>query len=287
MKLGFIGLGIMGKPMASRLLKVGHELTVYNRTKSKMQDLLNQGANGTDSPAEVAEKSDIVITMLSNGPDVEEVVLGEKGVLTKAKPGMILIDMSSINPHVSENISKKCEVHQVKLLDAPVSGGEIGAIEGSLSIMVGGDEETFNLVKEDILMNLGSSAIYCGSIGSGNITKLANQIIVAGNIAILAEALAFSKRANLDPEIVVNDIKNGLAGSRVLDMKSQNIISHDFKPGSKIDLHLKDINNALSFGDQISTDLPITNLVHGMLKKLVEEGYGSYDHSSLSLNYDL
>ena len=235
----------MGKPMAKNLLKAGYELTVYDIFKEPMEEVA--GAKMAQSPADAAQQSDIVITMLPNSPHVKEAVMGANGVLDGAKAGTILVDMSSIAPLASKEIYEACEKKGVKMLDAPVSGGEPKAIDGTLSIMVGGEKEVFDKVY-DILMEVGASAVLCGSIGAGNTTKLANQIIVALNIAAMSEALTLGMKAGVDPELIFNAIKGGLAGSTVLNAKAPMVMSGNFKPGFKIDLHIKDLQNALDTG---------------------------------------
>lgn len=285
MKLGFIGLGIMGKPMAINLMKAGHELVVYDIVKENVEYVTENGAVSANSAKEVAEACDIVITMLPNSPHVKAVVLGENGVLEGAAPGTILIDMSSIAPLASKEIYEVCADKQVEVLDAPVSGGEPKAIDGTLSIMVGGKEDIFNKVYP-ILMNMGASAVYCGEIGAGNTTKLANQIIVALNIAAVAEAFSLSTKAGVDPERVFAAIRGGLAGSTVMDAKVPMILERNFKPGFKIDLHIKDLNNALDTGHALGVPLVLSASVMEMLQKLRAEGMGQEDHSALAKYYE-
>lgn len=285
MKIGFIGLGIMGKPMARNLMKAGYELVVYNRSKGCMEELQEKGAQIALSPADVAEKSNIIILMLPNSPEVKEVMLEKNGVLKKAKPGTIVIDMSSIAPLVSQEIFIECEKRGVKMLDAPVSGGEPKAIDGSLSIMVGGCKETFEEVY-GILMKMGSSAVYCGDIGAGNTTKLANQIIVALNIIAISEAFTLSTKAGVNPQKVYAAIRGGLAGSTVMDAKVPMMIDHNFKPGFKIDLHIKDLNNALETGHKIGSPLPFTAAAMEILQTLHGDDLGQMDHSAILKYYE-
>jgi 2-hydroxy-3-oxopropionate reductase len=285
MKIGFIGLGIMGKPMVKNLLKAGHEVVVYDIIKENVDKSVADGARVADSTKAVAQECEIMITMLPDGPDVEAVVLGENGVLEGAKEGSILVDMSSIAPLVSQKIEKECVKKGVKMLDAPVSGGEPKAIDGTLSIMVGGDQEVFNQVY-DILMAMGSSAVLCGDIGAGNTTKLANQVIVALNIAAVSEAFMLSTRANVDPIKVFDAIKGGLAGSTVMNAKIPMITDGNFEPGFKIDLHIKDLRNALNTGHDVSSPLPLTAIVMEMLQHLHGSGYGQEDHSAIVKFYE-
>lgn len=285
MKIGFIGLGIMGKPMAKNLLKAGYQLIVFDIVKENVDCLVACGAVAAGSPKEVAEQCTYIITMLPNSPHVKAVVLGEKGVLEGAKAGSLLIDMSSIAPAASQEIAAECEKKGINMLDAPVSGGEPKAIDGSLSIMVGGDEAMFKSVKDDILLKMGASAVYCGKIGAGNTTKLANQIIVACNIAALAEALTLAKKAGVDPTRVFEAIKGGLAGSTVMNAKAPMMLAGQYKPGFRIDLHIKDLANALETGHNVSSPLPLTASVMEMFQALRVDGAGQEDHSALARYY--
>ena len=247
MKIGFIGLGIMGKPMAKNLMKAGHELVVYDVIAANVDNVVAAGAQAGASSKDVAEQCSFIITMLPNSPHVKTVVMGENGVLEGAQAGTVLVDMSSIAPLASQEIAAACGEKGVKMLDAPVSGGEPKAIDGTLAIMVGGDKELFDQVK-DVLAVMGSSVVYCGTIGAGNTTKLANQIIVAANIAACAEAFILAKKAGVDPAVVFEAIKGGLAGSTVMNAKVPMMLERDFNPGFKIDLHIKDLNNAIDTG---------------------------------------
>jgi len=285
MKIGFIGLGIMGKPMVRNLLKAGHELVGYDVIPSNIEEVVNSGAKKAASSKEVAASATLIITMLPNSPEVKEVVLGENGVLEGAKPGSILIDMSSIAPLASQEICKACAEKGVRMIDAPVSGGEPKAIDGTLSIMVGGEKQVFDEVYE-IVLQMGSSAVYCGEIGAGNTTKLANQVIVACNIAALSEAYMLSARAGVDPKLVFAAIKGGLAGSTVMNAKSPMIFDHNFKPGFKVDLHIKDLKNALDTGHAVGSPLPLTALVFEMLQTLHSDGCGQNDHSAIAKFYE-
>ncbi len=285
MKIGFIGLGIMGKPMVRNLIKANHEVVVYDIIKENVEISVSDGARAVESAKAVAEECNIIITMLPNGPHVKSVVMGEDGVLEGAKAGSILIDMSSIAPLVSQEIEKKCTEKGIKMLDAPVSGGEPKAIDGTLSIMVGGDKAVFDEVY-DILMSMGGSAVLCGNVGAGNVTKLANQIIVALNIAAVSEAFTLSTMANVDPLKVFDAIKGGLAGSTVMNAKIPMITDGNFKPGFKIDLHIKDLNNALETGHSVGAPLPLTATVMEMLQNLHASGCGQEDHSAIAKFYE-
>lgn len=285
MKLGFIGLGIMGKPMAKNLIKAGHHLLVYDIVPQNITHAVEYGAEAASSPADVAQQCDIIITMLPNSPHVQQVLCGEKGVLDTARPGTLVIDMSSIAPEVSQQLEKACKEKGVNMIDAPVSGGEPKAIDGTLSIMVGGDEALFEKVKDDILLKMGASAVYCGSIGAGNTTKLVNQIVVACNIAACAEAFTLAKKANVVPQQVFEAIRGGLAGSTVMNAKVPMMIEGNFKPGFKIDLHIKDLNNALQTAHSVGSSLPLSAMVMEMLQTLHADGNGQDDHSALAKYY--
>ena len=285
MQIGFIGLGIMGKPMAKNLMKAGHTLLVYDIVNKNVENVVAAGAKAAKSSKDVAERCQTIITMLPNSPQVKTVVLGKDGVLEGAKAGTLLIDMSSIAPLAAKEVSEACAKKGVKMLDSPVSGGEPKAINGTLSIMVGGDKNVFDSVKDSILLKMGASAVYCGSIGAGNTTKLANQIIVACNIAACAEAFTLSKKAGVDPEVVFKAIRGGLAGSTVMDAKVPMMLQGNFKPGFKVDLHIKDLNNAIETGHSVGSPLPLTAEVMEMLQTLHADGKGQDDHSSLANYY--
>ena len=285
MKIGFIGLGIMGKPMAKNLLKAGHEIVCFDLNKASVEEVVAAGAAAGTSAADVAAQVPLVITMLPNSPHVKTVVMGEKGVLEGAKAGLKLVDMSSIAPLASQEIEKACAEKGVKMLDAPVSGGEPKAIDGTLAIMVGGDKELFEELK-DILLVMGASAVHCGPIGAGNTTKLANQIIVALNIAAVSEAFTLVKKAGVDPHLVFDAIKGGLAGSTVMNAKAPMMMDGNFKPGFKIDLHIKDLANAMDTGHGVGSPLPLTASVREMMETLHADGFGGEDHSALARYYE-
>jgi 2-hydroxy-3-oxopropionate reductase len=279
-KLGFIGLGIMGKPMLRNLRKAGHEVVAYDVFSSAVDEVVKDGAERGASCKDVAARSEIVITMLPDGPEVEQAVLGPGGVLEGAHAGLILVDMSSISPLVSQKVGEACAKKGVAFLDAPVSGGEPKAIDGTLAIMVGGDKATFDKV-EPLLKLMGSSVVLTGGVGAGNVTKLANQIIVACNIAAMSEALVLADRCGVDAEVVFNAIKGGLAGSTVLNAKAPMVIARNFKPGFRIRLHQKDLRNALLTGESKKVALPLTSLVQQMLIALMNRGSGDLDHSAI------
>lgn len=285
MKIGFIGLGIMGKPMAKNLIKSGHELVVFDVVAACVNEIVEVGAKAAKSAKEVAEQCTTIITILPNSPHVKSVVLGENGILEGAHPGTILIDMSSIAPSASQEIEARCAARGVKVIDAPVSGGEPKAIDGTLSIMVGGDQKVFEAVKDDILLKMGASAVYCGAIGAGNTTKLTNQVIVACNIAACAEAFTLAKKSGVDPQLVFEAIKGGLAGSTVMNAKVPMMIAGNFDPGFKIDLHIKDLNNALDTGHTVGSPLPLTAAIMEMMQTLHADDCGQNDHSALAKYY--
>jgi 2-hydroxy-3-oxopropionate reductase len=285
MKIGFIGLGIMGKPMAKNLIKAGYDLTVIDLNKENMELLVKEGAAKAASNWELASTCDVIITMLPNSPHVKEAVCGENGVLSAAKAGLILIDMSSIAPLASQEIAKECAEKGVRMLEAPVSGGEPKAIDGTLSIMCGGDKELFDECLP-ILQCMGSGIVHCGAAGAGNTTKLANQVIVAVNIAAVAEAFMLSKKAGVDPNTVYEAIKGGLAGSTVLNAKGTMMLANNTKPGFKIDLHIKDLNNAIETAQATGAPLPLSNIVMDILKELQKDGMGNCDHSAIAKFYE-
>ncbi len=285
MKVGFIGLGIMGKPMSKNLIKAGHELVVYNRTQSKADELVSLGAVRGESPADVASQCSVIITMLPNSPHVREVCLGQNGIAEAAAPGTIVIDMSSIDPVESRAIGAELAKKGIDMMDAPVSGGEPKAIDGTLSVMAGGSKENFEKYY-GLLMDMAASVVYVGALGSGNVAKLANQVIVAVNIAAVSEALTLAVKNGADPELVYQAIRGGLAGSTVLDAKAPMMMAHNFKPGFRIELHIKDLGNALQAAHATDTSLPLTAGVMEMMQALKNDGAGSLDHSALVKYYE-
>lgn len=288
MKIGFIGLGTMGKPMARNLLKAGHEVVAYDIQKTNIDSVVADGAVLGRSVEDVARQCSLIITMLPNGPEVKDVVFGKEGnpgIIECAEKDTILVDMSSIAPGAAIEIYWACEDRGIKMLDAPVSGGELRAAEGTLSIMAGGKEEVFNQVY-DIFMVLGASAVLCGEIGSGNTTKLANQIIVALNIAAVSEAFTLTTKAGVDPNKVFEAIKGGLAGSAVMETKVPMLIDGNFDAGFKIDLHVKDLANALETGVNANISLPFTSQIMKVMQVLQEDGFGQNDHSAVVKFYE-
>jgi 2-hydroxy-3-oxopropionate reductase len=278
--LGFIGLGIMGKPMAKNLLKAGYSLVVYDVVKTPVEELAALGAKVADSPAAVARLVKKIITMLPDGPQVEEVVSGPKGILEGATADTILIDMSSISPTVSKKIAASLAAKGARALDAPVSGGEPGAINAQLAIMVGGPEDLFNEAKP-IFAALGKSAVLVGDTGAGQTTKLVNQILVGIHLEAMGEGLLLAAKAGVDPMKVYEAIKGGLAGSNVLNAKVPLVLARNFKPGFKIRLHQKDLRNALEAASSLGLELPVTGMVKQMVDSLVAEGHGEDDHGGI------
>lgn len=281
MKVGFIGLGIMGKPMSRNLIKAGHQVVVYDIVPESVAAMAASGAAAGKSAKDVAAHSDITITMVPDGPEVEAAVLGPEGALEGAKPGAIFVDMSSISPIVAQKIGAACAAKGIEFLDAPVSGGEPKAIDGTLAIMVGGKQEVFDKVLP-LFQAMGSSATLTGPVGAGNVTKLANQMIVAVNIAAMGEALVLATKAGLDPEVVFNAVKGGLAGSAVLNAKAPMVIARNFKPGFRIRLHQKDLRNALLVAESMKVSLPFTSLAQQVLMALMNSGRGDLDHSAIA-----
>jgi len=279
-QIGFIGLGIMGKPMSKNLLKAGHTLVVYDIVPAGIAEVTAAGAQAGESCRDTAARTDLIITMLPDGPEVETAILGAAGVLEGARPGSTIVDMSSISPLVSQKIGAACAAKGVEFLDGPVSGGEPKAIDATLAIMVGGKPEIFEKVRP-VLEKMGSSVTLTGPVGAGNVTKLANQIMVACNIAAMGEALVLATRAGLDPEVVFNAVKGGLAGSTVLNAKAPMVIGRNFKPGFRIKLHQKDLRNALQAAESMKVSLPFTAMVQQMLMALMNEGKGDLDHSAI------
>ena len=279
-KVGFIGLGIMGKPMAKNLIKAGFTLVVHNRSRTAVDELVKLGATAAGSPREVASSVDTIITMLPNSPDVESVALGAKGIKEGAATGQLFLDMSTINPIVSQKIAGELEPLGVAMVDAPVSGGEKGAIEGTLSIMVGGRSHDFERALP-IFNALGKTITHMGPLGAGGFTKLANQIIVAINLTAIGEALVFGTKAGVDPQKMIRALAGGLAGSKCLDQKSEKILTGDFAPGFKIDLHFKDLNLIHEAARSVGVPIPTAAFVEQLFAALRIRGRGGLDHSGV------
>ncbi|EIW18677.1 MULTISPECIES: 2-hydroxy-3-oxopropionate reductase [Pelosinus] len=285
MKIGFIGLGIMGKPMSKNLLKAGYELIVVDRNQAAVDEVVAAGAKSSATAKAAAEQADIIITMLPNSPHVKEVVLGENGILEGAKKGATFIDMSSIAPLVSRELAAKLAEKGVEMLDAPVSGGEPKAIEGTMSVMVGGKQEVFDACYP-VMKAMAGSVVRTGEVGAGNVTKLANQVIVALNIAAVSEALVLASKAGVEPDLVYQAIRGGLAGSTVLDAKAPLMMDRKFDPGFRINLHIKDLANVLETSHDMGVPLPLTAAVMEMMQALKVDGMGDGDHGSLVRYYE-
>ena len=277
-KVGFIGLGIMGRPMAENLIEAGYDLVAYNRTREKAEEL--DGATVAESPKEVAEQSDIIITMLPDSPQVEEVLAGEDGVLEGIKEGDLIVDMSTISPVVTEELSEKAEEKGASMLDAPVSGGDVGAIEGTLSIMVGGSEEDFGRALP-LFEVMGATVTHVGPVGTGQVVKAANQIVVALTIEAVSEALVLGSKGGVAPEKILDVLGGGLAGNKVMEVKREKMLEHSFDPGFRVELHHKDLGIALAAGREYGVTLPVTAVVDQMLQDLKMRGRGDQDHSAL------
>ncbi len=278
--IGFIGLGIMGKPMVRNLLKAGYAVTVYNRSVEAIKELAAEGATGAENPRQVAEQSQVIITMLPDSPDVEKVMTGEDGILEGVQAGSLIIDMSTISPVVSRKLAKTAAERGIPMLDAPVSGGDKGAIAGTLSIMVGGEQADFERALE-IFQAMGKTITLCGPGGAGQTVKACNQVVVALTIEAISEALVLGTKAGVDPEIILKVLGGGLAQNRVMEMRGPNMIKHIFEPGFKVKLHHKDLGIVLDTAQEYGVKLPFTTEVIKMFSTLMENGKGELDHSAL------
>jgi len=278
--VGFIGLGIMGGPMALNLLHAGYPLVVHNRTRAKEESLVSEGASAAGSPREVAAAADVVITMLPDSPDVEAVYFGEDGVIAGARSGQLLIDMSSIAPAVARDVASAAIGVGADALDAPVSGGDVGARQGTLSIMVGGPEAAFERARP-LFEVLGKTIVRLGEAGAGQTAKACNQILVAVTIEAVSEALVLASKAGVDPERLIEVLSGGLAGNKVMEVRRRNFLEHDFTPGFKLELHHKDLGIALRTARELDVFLPTTAIVDQMLAALIAAGDGGLDHSAL------
>jgi 2-hydroxy-3-oxopropionate reductase len=278
--VGFIGLGIMGSPMARNLRRAGYPLLVHNRTRAKEDALVSEGASAAGSPREVASHADVVITMLPDSPDVEAVYLGEDGVIAGARQGQLLIDMSSIAPAVAREVASAASGVGASMLDAPVSGGDVGARDGTLSIMVGGSDDAFDRARP-LFDVLGKTVVHMGESGTGQTAKACNQILVAVTIEAVSEALVLASKAGVDPERLIEVLSGGLAGNRVMEVRRRNFLDHDFTPGFKLALHHKDLGIALRTARELDVFVPTTAIVDQMLAALEAAGDGGLDHSAL------
>ena len=279
--VGFIGLGIMGAPMATHLLRAGHSMVVYNRTPSKMEPLVALGAKTGKSCRDVAQRSDVVISMVPDSPDVEKVYLGENGVLEGVKPGMLLIDMSTISPVTAVKVAQAAAAAQrgCQMLDAPVSGGDVGAKNATLSIMVGGDPEAYERARP--IFELLGTPTYCGPSGAGQTVKACNQIQVALNFIGMAEALVLGAKAGVDPAIVVKVLSGGYAQSRVMDVRGPRVIKGDYEPGFRSRFHYKDLNIIRETARAFGCSLPASALAHELFSAMQANGWGDLDHSAV------
>jgi 2-hydroxy-3-oxopropionate reductase len=277
-KVGFIGLGIMGRPMVENLIEAGYDLVVYNRTREKAEEL--DGATVADTPREVAEQSGIIITMLPDSPQVEEVLAGEDGVLEGVKDGDLIVDMSTISPVVTEELSQKANERGASMLDAPVSGGDVGAVEGTLSVMVGGSEDDFERALP-LFEVMGGTVTHVGPVGTGQVVKAANQIVVALTIEAVSEALVLGSKGGVAPEKILDVLGGGLAGNKVMEVKREKMLGHSFDPGFRVELHHKDLGIALAAGREYGVTLPVTAVVDQMLQDLKTRGRGDRDHSAI------
>lgn len=280
-----IGLGVMGRPMALNLIKAGFDVVAYNRSPAKVEDVVRHGGRAAASPGEAARRADVVLTVLPDTPDVAEVYRGEGGVFAGARPGTLLVDCSTIAPATAADLGAEAARRGLRMLDAPVSGGEQGAIEGSLSIMIGGDREHVDAARE-VLEAVGSTIVRVGDHGAGQTVKAANQILVAGHLQLLAEALLLLRSTNVDPETAVTVLSGGLAGSTVMTRKSGSMIRGDYRPGFRVDLHHKDLAIAHDTASSVALELPLTTAVAGLISDLRERGHGSLDHSALLLGLE-
>ena len=279
-RVGFVGLGIMGKPMATNLMDAGYKLTVHNRSPEKANELGEAGATVANSPKEVAENTDIIITMLPGPLEVREITASEDGLVQNAREGSLIIDMSTISPVVTEELSEAIKEKGASMLDAPVSGGDVGAIEGTLSIMVGGEEADFHRAKP-LFEAMGKTITHVGPVGAGQVTKAANQVVVALTIEAVCEALVLGSAGGVAPEKILDVLSGGLAGNKVMEVKREKFLSHRFEPGGKVEFHRKDLGIALAAGREYGVVLPVTAVVYQMFEALIARGRGGWDHSAL------
>jgi 2-hydroxy-3-oxopropionate reductase len=278
--LAFIGLGIMGGPMAANLVKAGHDVTGYNRSAQAVERLVEAGGTGADTVAAAVSGADVVITMVPDSADVEAVCLGPDGVYENAAEGTLHVDMSSISPDVAMQLSRAGREHGLRVLDAPVSGGEAGAVEASLSIMVGGERADFDEARP-LLEALGTTVVHCGPAGSGQTVKAANQLIVAGTIELVAEAIVFLEAYGVDTEAAVTVLAGGLAGNRILDRKAPGMLAREFAPGFRVDLHHKDMGIVTAAAREKGVVIPLGAVVAQLVASLRAQGHGDLDHSAL------
>ena len=279
-RVGFVGLGIMGKPMATNLMDAGYKLTVHNRSPEKALELGEAGASVANSPKELAENTDIIITMLPGPPEVREIVASEDGFVHNAREGSLIVDMSTSSPSLARELAWSASERGVGMLDAPVSGGDVGAIEGTLSIMVGGEEADFHRAKP-LFEAMGKTITHVGPVGAGQVTKAANQVVVALTIEAVCEALVLGSAGGVAPEKILDVLSGGLAGNKVMEVKREKFLSHRFEPGGKVEFHRKDLGIALAAGREYGVVLPVTAVVYQMFEALIARGRGGWDHSAL------
>ncbi len=279
-RVGFIGLGIMGKSMARNLLRAGYPLVVHNRTAAKAEELAGEGAVAVGSPREVAEKSDVVITMLPDSPDVELVVEGPRGLLETIRRGSLVVDMSSISPVVTRRLAGRLAEKGASMVDAPVSGGDIGAAQGTLTIMAGGSAGDFERAKP-IFEAMGKNIFHVGESGAGQVTKAANQVLVGITMAGIAEALVLGSRGGVSPQAILDVLGSGLAGNRIMEFKRAKYLTHVFEPGFRAELHAKDLGIALAAARESGVAMPVSALVEELFQEMKRKGWGGEDHSGL------
>ena len=279
-RVGFIGLGIMGGPMATNLVKAGFEVIGYDYSPARTEALVASGGRAATGIGELVQQSDVVITMVRDSADVEEVALGADGILAAARPGQLYIDMTSISPKTSQDVAEAAKPHGVRVLDAPVSGGEQGAIEGTLSVMVGGDAADFEAARP-VFEVVGATIVHVGPHGSGQTVKAANQLIVAGTIQLVAEAIVFLEAYGVDTEAAIRVLAGGLAGNRILDRKAAGMLARQFQPGFRIDLHHKDMGIVTSAAREVGVVIPLGAAVAQLIAALKAQGDGGLDHSAL------
>jgi 2-hydroxy-3-oxopropionate reductase len=286
-RVGFIGLGIMGKPMAKNLMDAGYDLTVHNRSPQKAQELGEQGATVAESPKEIARNSDIIVTMLPGPPEVREIVAGEGGLLENSREGSLIVDMSTSSPVLARELARYAGERGVGMLDAPVSGGDVGAIEGTLSVMVGGEEADFERARP-LFGAMGETVTHVGPTGAGQVTKAANQVVVALTIEAVSEALVLGSAGGVAPEKILEVLSGGLAANKVMEVKREKFLAREFEPGGKVEFHRKDLEIALAAGREYGVVLPVAAVVNQLFEALMAKGRGGWDHSALvSLVEDL
>lgn len=279
-RIGFVGVGIMGRPMVKNLIKAGYAVSIFDVVPAAVAALVSEGVPAATSSKEIAESSDVVITMLPEDAHVEAAILGENGVFAGGRPGQLVIDMSTVSPVASRRIAEEGGKREIRVLDAPVSGGDAGAIAGTLSIMVGGDAADFEAAK-GIFEAMGKTITHCGPHGAGQVVKACNQIVVALTIEAVSEALVLGSKAGVQPDVVLEVLGGGLAGNKVMEVRGPNFLNHDFAPGFKIKLHRKDLGIILATAREYGVALPVTSLVNEMFTTLITEGRAEQDHSAL------